>query len=155
MEPTISRSVDLAATPAAVWGIVTDLPGMGELSPENEGGHWLDGATGPAVGARFRGVNRNGRREWWTTVHVVECEPHRWFLFDVRSKIGMRVSRWAYEITPVIGGGCRLTEHWYRVGNRFVQRFLGPVVTGQSDRPGFNEHSIEHTLAAVARKLAA
>lgn len=152
MEPSISRSVDLAADPMAVWSIVTDLPNMGELSPENVGGVWLDGATGPSVGARFRGTNRNGRRKWWTRVLVVECEPPRWFRFDVRSSFGMLVSRWAYELTPT-ATGCRLTEHWYRVGNRFVQRYLGPIVTGQADRPGFNAHSIEHTLAAVARRV--
>jgi hypothetical protein len=154
VEPTISRSTELAADPEVVWAIVTDLPSMGELSPENVGGRWLDGATGPAVGARFRGVNRKGRKQWWTRVRVTDCEPPRWFAFDVRSSFGMRVSRWAYEITPA-GTGCVLTEHWYRVGNRFVQRYLGPIVTGQADRPAFNAYSMEQTLAAVARKLAA
>lgn len=153
MKPTISRGIELAADPRVVWSIVTDLPRMGELSPENVGGVWLDGATGPAVGARFRGTNRNGRRQWWTRVRVVACESERWFMFDVRSSFGMRVSRWAYEITPT-DTGCRLSEHWYRVGNWFVRRFLGPKVTGRADRPGFNAHSIEHTLAAVERRVA-
>jgi hypothetical protein len=35
------------------------------------------------------------------------------------------------------------------VGSPFVRRFLGPLVTGQADRVGFNVESIEHTLAAV------
>lgn len=153
MEPTISRSTVLAADPEVVWAIVTDLPNMGELSPENVGGQWLDGATGPSVGARFRGVNRGPGKEWQTNVRVMECEPPRWFLFDVRSPFGMRVSRWAYEITPT-ADGCVLTEHWYRVGNKFVQRYLGPIVTGKADRPAFNAYSMEQTLAAVARKVA-
>lgn len=153
VDPTISRSVDLPVAPAAVWAIVTDLPNMGDLSPENVGGRWLDGATGPALGARFRGVNRNGKLQWWTRVKVIGCEQDRWFQFDVRSAFGMLVSRWAYEIAPT-EDGCRLTEHWYRVGNKFVQRYLGPKVTGQADRPAFNEFSIEQTLAGVARKLA-
>jgi hypothetical protein len=148
VQPTISRSVRVAAPPSAVWSMVTDLPRMGDLSPENIGGRWLDGATGPAVGARFRGVNRNGEKEWWTRVRVVECEPARRFMFDVRSPFGVRVSRWAYEITPA-ENGCVLTEHWYRVGNWFVRRFLGPIVTGRIDRPGFNAISIDHTLAKV------
>jgi hypothetical protein len=150
VKPWITRSVEIAADPPAVWSMVTDLPRMGEFSPENIGGRWLDGATGPAVGARYRGVNRHsgdGRR-WWTRVRVVEYEDCRLFTFDVRASIGIRVSRWSYEIepTPV---GCRLSEHWYRVGNRFVRSFLGPRVTGRADRPGFNAESIEHTLAAV------
>jgi polyketide cyclase/dehydrase/lipid transport protein len=148
VKPTISRSVRIAAAPRAVWAMVTDLPRMGDLSPENVGGRWIDGSTGPALGARFRGVNRNGHREWWTHVLVIECEPERRFTFDVRSPIGVRVSRWSYEITPT-DDGCVLTEHWYRVGSWFVRRFLGPRVTGRADRPGYNVTSIEHTLAKV------
>lgn len=136
------------ADPWDVWTMVTDLPRMGEFSPENIGGHWVAPATGPALGAAFRGANRNGGKEWRTRVRVVACEPGRLFTFDVRSPFGMRVSRWSYEVAPS-GTGCRLTENWYRVGNWFVRRFLGPRVTGRADRPGFNVGSIEHTLAAV------
>jgi len=134
--------------------MVTDLPRMGELSPENLGGHWVGGATGPAVGAKFRGVNRNGDKQWWTRVRVIVCEPDRLFTFDVRSPFGVRVSRWSYEITPT-EDGCLLTENWYRVGNWFVRRFLGPRVTGRADRPGYNVESIEHTLTAVKNRLEA
>ncbi|HWM04559.1 MAG TPA: SRPBCC family protein [Actinophytocola sp.] len=148
MEPSISRSVDLAADPAEVWAIVTDLPRMGEFSPENIGGSWVGGATGPAVGAEFRGTNRNGAKQWWTKVRVVAYEPMRRFTFDVRTPFGVRVSRWSYELVPT-ETGCRLTERWYRVGNWFIRRFMGPKVTGRVDRPGYNVQSIEHTLAAV------
>lgn len=151
MQPTISLSVSVAANAALVWSIVTDLPGMGELSPENAGGRWLEPWTGPALGARFRGVNRNGGKEWWTRVRVTEYERERFFAFDVRSPFGVRVSRWAYQIEPE-GDGCVLTEHWYRVGSAFVRKFLGPLVTGQRDRPGFNTYSIEHTLERVKKR---
>jgi polyketide cyclase/dehydrase/lipid transport protein len=148
VEPSISRSVDVAAEAHAVWATVTDLPRMGRFSPENLGGEWVDGYLGPAVGAKFRGVNHNGDKRWWTRVTVVECLPCRLFTFDVRSPFGVRVSRWSYVIEPT-AGGCRLTENWYRVGNWFVRTLLGPKVTGRADRPGYNAHSIEHTLAAV------
>ena len=158
MELTISLSTDVAANPHAVWSLVSDLPRMGEFSPENIGGHWVDGhgvdghgvdgAAGPAVGAEFRGTNRKGSRQWRTKVRIVACEPGRLLTFDVRTPFGVRVSRWSYEITPT-DTGCRLTENWYRVGNWVVRRVLGPRVTGRADRPGYNVHSIEHTLAAV------
>jgi hypothetical protein len=154
VQPTISRSVRIAADPHLVWSMVTDLSGMGELSPENIGGRWVDGATGPALGAKFRGVNRNGDRQWWTRVRVTVYEPERRFTFDVRSPFGVRVSRWSYEITPT-SDGCLLTEHWYRVGSWFVRRFLGPRVTGRADRPGYNTESIDHTLAAVKSRAEA
>jgi hypothetical protein len=148
VQPTITLSVAIAADPLVVWSLVTDLPRMDRFSPENVGGHWVAPATGPALGARFRGTNRNGAKQWWTRVRVVACEPGRHFTFDVRTPFGVRVSRWSYELaaTPT---GCLLTEHWYRVGNVIVRRFLGPRVTGRADRPGFNTTSIEHTLAAV------
>jgi uncharacterized protein YndB with AHSA1/START domain len=148
VEPSITRTVEIAAGPAAVWALVSDLPQMGQFSPENIGGHWVGGVAGPAVGARFRGTNRNGHRQWSTNVRIVECEPARLLTFDVRTSFGVRVSRWSYVIEPA-AGGCRLTENWYRVGNWFVRTFLGPRVTGRADRPGYNVHSIEHTLAAV------
>jgi uncharacterized protein YndB with AHSA1/START domain len=147
VEPTISRSITVSAPAELVWSLVTDLPRMDRFSPENIGGYWVE-ETGPALGARFRGTNRNGRKLWHTRVRVVQYVPGRRFTFDVRTPFGVRVSRWCYEITPS-GAGCVLTEHWYRVGSRFVRNFLGPRVTGRADRPGFNTYSIEHTLAAV------
>lgn len=154
MEPWITRSVEVAASPETVWAMISDLPRMGEFSPENVGGVWVKGSTGPALGARFRGTNHNGALEWWTRVKVVACEPGRHFAFDVRTPFGVRVSRWEYVIAPA-ATGCVLTENWYRVGNWFIRRIMGPKVTGRQDRPGYNEYSIEHTLAAVKAKAEA
>ncbi|MGI8667475.1 MAG: SRPBCC family protein [Jatrophihabitans sp.] len=148
MEATISKTVTIAADADLVWSLVTDLPRMGEFSPENLGGRWVGGADGPAVGARFRGVNHNGDKRWKTFSTVVEYVPGMLLTFDVRTSFGLRVSRWSYQVEPT-EAGCRLTERWYRVGNLMVQRYLGPRVTGRTDRPGFNVESIEHTLAAV------
>src|SRR5688572_21831548 len=107
VEPSISISTEVAADPLTVWSMVTNLPGMGEFSPENIGGRWVNGATGPAVGAEFRGTNRNGAKLWHTKVRVVACETGRLFTFDVRTPFGVRVSRWSYVITPT-PTGCRL-----------------------------------------------
>lgn len=145
MEPTISRAIDVPADAGTVWSWVTDLPRMGELSPENIGGRWLDE---PGLGARFRGRNRNGDLRWWTRVRVVAFEENRRFAFDVRTPIGSRVSRWEYVLTPT-AAGCRVTENWYRIGSWVVRKFMGPRVTGRADRPGYNVRSIEHTLAAI------
>ena len=60
-KPTVAVEMSIAAPPARVWELVTDLQLMGHWSPEYQGGEWLDGATGPMVGARFKG--RNKRRE--------------------------------------------------------------------------------------------
>ena len=105
----ISRSVRIEAPAERVWELVSDLPGMGALSPENTGGTWRGGATGPAVGARFRGSNRNGWRRWSTRVQVTRCEPGRSFALAV-SSIGIPVSEWAYDITADGDGACVVVE---------------------------------------------
>jgi len=52
-KPTVEIETYIAAPPIWVWELVTDLQQMGYWSPEYQGGEWLDGATGPVVGARF------------------------------------------------------------------------------------------------------
>jgi len=55
-----SVTVTMAASPAQVWALVSDVTKIGRYSPETFEAEWLDGATGPAVGVRFRGhVKRN------------------------------------------------------------------------------------------------
>src|SRR5271166_4256812 len=65
-------TVHMAAPPMKVWELVSDVRNVGEFSPETFEAEWLDGATGPAVGARFRG--HVGRNEigpvYWTTCRV-------------------------------------------------------------------------------------
>ena len=53
-------TIDVSAPPERVYGLISDITRMGEWSPECRRCEWIDGATGPAVGARFRGHNRLG-----------------------------------------------------------------------------------------------
>ena len=142
----VSGSAEIAAPPQRVWELVSDLPSMGEYSPENAGGSWRGGATGPAPGAVFRGRNGKGLRRWSTTCTVTRCEPGRAFAFTVRAA-GMPVAEWSYEIEPA-GGGCRVTETWTdRRGTLITQ--LGRLTTGVADRAAFTAESIQHTLNRV------
>jgi hypothetical protein len=57
-----SVTVHVAAPPDRGWDLVSDVTRVGEFSPETFEAEWLGGASGPAVGAHFRGhVRRNGR----------------------------------------------------------------------------------------------
>lgn len=149
----ISRSTHVEASPEAVYALVSDLPRMGELSPENTGGRWLRGATGPAVGARFKGTNRNGVRRWSTKATVEVADPGREFTFAISSVLGTPVSRWSYVIAPA-DGGCTVTETWE---DRRPGWFKGPagMATGVMDREAATARSIEHTLARVKAVLEA
>lgn len=80
---TVSRTI--AASPEAVWALVSDPTRMGEWSPENVGTTWLGDATGVAESAQFRGSNKNGRIEWKTKCTVTECAENDVFAFDVKS----------------------------------------------------------------------
>jgi hypothetical protein len=149
---TISHTVDVDAARERVWEIVSDLPRMGELSPENTGGRWLGDAVGPAVGVRFRGSNRNGWRRWSTVVRVRACEPPSRFAFDVRS-LGMAVSSWSYDIAAR-PGGCTVTETWEDRRGR-PMHVIGLLASGVSDRATHTARSLEQTLAAVKKRAEA
>jgi uncharacterized protein YndB with AHSA1/START domain len=103
-------TVHMAAPPEQVWNLVSDVTRIGSYSPETFEAGWLDGATGPAVGAKFRGhVKRNGRGPtYWTTCTVSACEPGREFAFGVGpSDKPMNV--WRYRLQPS-GDGTDVTE---------------------------------------------
>ncbi|MEC9035098.1 MAG: SRPBCC family protein, partial [Actinomycetota bacterium] len=61
MSEPVKVTKHINASPEAVWNLVTDLTRMGDWSPENKGGNWVKGATGAEVGAKFKGVNSNGK----------------------------------------------------------------------------------------------
>src|SRR5690349_17748592 len=75
----------MAAPSDKIWNLIADVRNTGKFSPEVMQAEWLDGATGPALGARLRGhVKRNEIGPvYWTTCRVTACEPGREFGFDV------------------------------------------------------------------------
>jgi ligand-binding SRPBCC domain-containing protein len=134
--PTAVRR-DIAAPAEKVWNLVADLPRMGDWSPENTGGKWVKGATGPALGAMFKGNNKNGIRRWSTTVTVTGYEPGRVFEFAVTSG-PLEVANWRYEFEDGDAGStCRVTESW--VDKRkpwfaFVARAMGDHSAQNAER---------------------
>jgi hypothetical protein len=101
-----SVTVHMAATPEAVWDLVSDVTKIGRYSPETFEAEWLDGATGPALGARFRGhVKRNQKGPiYWTTCIVTACEPGREFAFGVGPSAEKALNVWSYRIEPAADG---------------------------------------------------
>jgi polyketide cyclase/dehydrase/lipid transport protein len=105
-----SVTVSMRAPAEKIWDLVADVRNTGKFSPEVIEAEWLDGATGPALGARFRGhVRRNEIGPvYWTTCQVTACEPGREFGFAVM--MGDKpVNNWHYLFTPV-DGGAEVTE---------------------------------------------
>jgi uncharacterized protein YndB with AHSA1/START domain len=148
MSETVSLSKDIAAPPERIWSLVSDLPRMGEWSPENTGGTWTKGATGPATGAHFRGTNAHQKKSWTTDIVVDTCEPGREFAFEVTAA-GFKVARWAYQIEKTENGS-RVTETWTdRRGA--LARAIGKPVSGTSHDADQTRAGIAATLEALAR----
>jgi len=141
-----SDSIDIECSPEAAFAVVTDLPRMDRLSPENTGGEWIDGATGPKVGARFKGTNAREKDSWFTIAKVVHYDPPHRFVFNVTFTV-FKIARWEFAIEPA-PGGCRVTETWTDRRNALVRK--------QGDSDGFNraeftKDSIRTTLERLKK----
>jgi hypothetical protein len=121
--------------------MVSDLPRMGEWSPENVGGRWVQG-DGSWVGSIFRGHNRSGLRRWSTTARVVETEPGKSFEIAI-TFARFPVANWRYDFEDA-AGGCRVIESW-RDNRAPWQRVLGRVM---------GDHSASHARREMAATLA-
>jgi hypothetical protein len=120
MHAAVTLHVD--AEPLRVWELVSDITRMGTYSPEVFEAEWLDGATGPAVGARYRGhVKRNERGPvYWTVCEVTECVPGEVFEFAVVMR-DKPVNTWRYEFTAAEEGGTDVTESFRLPDNIFTK----------------------------------
>lgn len=145
----VQDSTTIRAEPLTVYAMVTDLPRMGEWSPENCGGRWLGEATGPAVGARFRGRNRKGMRRWSTVCTIDAADPGHLFAFTVRA-MGLAVSQWRYTFEGV-DAGCLVTERWTD-RRPAAARSLSDLLLGVPDRGEHNLAGIRTTLANLKSK---
>ena len=135
----------VAAEPAVVYDLISDVTRMGEWSPETTSCHWVNGDCA-VIGARFKGSNRHRLARWTTSCTVTAAEPGRRFAFDV-SWGPWAISQWSYTIEPT-DDGCRVTEAW--VDKRTTALRVGsPVVMGISDRAAHNRANMEATLAAL------
>jgi Polyketide cyclase / dehydrase and lipid transport len=112
--PTIEAEVVVDARPAVVWPFVCDIQTPAEFSSEFQGGQWLDGATGPALGARFRGRNHHEARGSWETVSTIcDFELERAFGWAVGDP-AVPAARWRFTLEPA-GSGTRLRQ-WMQMG---------------------------------------
>lgn len=125
--PNVEVSVDVAAPPSVVFGLISDIAQMPRWSPETYRTEWSGGATEPAVGARFRGWNRFGWVRWSTTVEVEEYETPRVFAFCTRFG-SHRGSLWRYTLDETADGGTRLTETNTRMYEPLYSRVAHPLV---------------------------
>jgi hypothetical protein len=106
-------SLHMKAAPEKIWDLVSDVTRIGEFSPETFEAQWTRGATGPAVGATFKGhVKRNGVGPvYWTPCTVTACVPGEVFEFAVGLSAERAVNTWGYRLQAE-NGGTRVTEYF-------------------------------------------
>jgi Polyketide cyclase / dehydrase and lipid transport len=141
----------IAAEADSIYDLVADITRMPHYSPENTAGEWLDGATSPAVGARFKGSNRLGKATWSTKPTVTVADRGREFAFKVPGAAG---ARWSYRFEPTTGGTL-VTESVGQTKRsplpiRMIQR-----LNGVTDRNADLRAGMATTLDRLAAEIAA
>ena len=148
-----SVTVHIDADPEQVWDLVSGVTQIGRYSPETFEAEWLGDATGPAVGARFRGhVKRNGRGPtYWAECTVTECVPNETFAFTVGPD-GRVLNSWRYDLAAAEGGGTDVTES-FRLPDTVPTRvywFLLGWARGRTNREGMRT-TLERMKAELER----
>lgn len=137
------ETVEIDASADDVYRLVSDIARMGEWSPENVGGDWLDGATG-AVGDRFEGHNKVGEREWSVPCQVTKADPGSEFQF-VTGDATDPVVRWSYRLSG--SNPTAVTEVWD------VERLPSTLVDASperlADRAAAVRAGMQQTLAGI------
>ena len=125
----------IAAPPAMLYAMVSDVTRMGEWSPECKGADWTAGPA-PVVGSTFTGHNEVPGRTWDAECTIIESEMGRAFAWQT-----VRPVTWRYTF-EVVDGGTLVTEF-------FDAPFLA------TDRPDYIPADRgEHNLANMAKTLA-
>jgi Polyketide cyclase / dehydrase and lipid transport len=144
-------SAVVAAPPTAVYAVLADVTRMPDLSPEVVSCRWLDGATGPLVGARFEAVNAAGSgKRWKNRPVVIVAEPGREFAFSRTEPLAGTIV-WRYRFEPE-GTGTRVVES-YEV-QRPVTR-LGWFVIEKVFRGGNRREALRHGMTTTLERLRA
>ncbi|MES5823723.1 SRPBCC family protein [Streptomyces sp. RG80] len=113
-KPTVEVHTWIEAPPEQVWALVSDIELMPHMSSELQSVEWLDGSSGPAVGARFIGRSRHEAfGEWATTSHIVEYEPSKalaWAVEDPQHPTAI----WRFTLEAHDGG--TVLRQWMQMG---------------------------------------
>lgn len=145
---TVERYIQ--ASPEDLYEVVADVTRTPELSPEVTACEWLDGATGPAAGVRFRARNHAGRGpDWHSTPVITVADPSREFAFS-RTDKGAGTIVWRYVFTPQ-GTGTRVTESYAATTPvTLFGWFIIGVIYGNKDRRSDLRRGMTQTLERLA-----
>ena len=140
----------MTAPAERIWELVSDVTRIGRYSPETFEAEWLDGAHGPAAGARFRGHVKRNRKgpTYWTTCTVLACEPGREFAFGVGPP-HKPLNVWRYRLEPS-GDGTDVTESFALAPTPWLRLYWALLgwARGRTNRDGMRQ-TLERIKAEV------
>lgn len=145
----IEASIDIAASPAQVWNVISDIRRMGEWSPQCKK-MWVFGGGEVKQGTRTLNLNRQGWKRWPTNSVVQTFEPEK--------KLALRIvenrSVWTYELEPT-ATGTRVTEsRSIPNGVSGVSKFLTKAMLGGSEEfENELEAGIKSTLERIKSEV--
>ncbi|HIW90699.1 MAG TPA: SRPBCC family protein [Candidatus Corynebacterium avicola] len=151
----LSDSITVAASPADVHALVSDITRTGEWSAQCHQALWDDPATadaaaGSRVGATFTGHNRTEEREWTTVSEVTVDEPGVEFSWKVTSS----GTEWGFRMeavnrrddATVLTEFTRFTEQGEAY---FVEKYGEDAAAQEAQREEAATYGITETLHAI------
>lgn len=144
--PLLQASIDIAAPPAKVWSLVSDLRRMPQWSPQCR---YMKPLGPLRPGTRTINLNRRKFLFWPTTSRLTEVVDNQKLAFLVEGNNTV----WSYELEPT-DTGTRLTESRHAengttaISNTLVNAFMGGV-------PSFEDELVDGMKASLARIKAA
>lgn len=129
----LQTTIEILATPATVWAIVSDLRRMTEWSPEVV----FQGFTHRTLGRGTRSINLNKRKGflWPTSSKITTFEANKELSFYVYGA----AAQWTYVLEPTATGTCLTERRELKGGKRAVaSKLTAAVALG-----GAESHDVE------------
>lgn len=144
--PLLQAQIDIAAPPATVWALISDLKRMPQWSPQTRAMKLF----GPLrVGAKTVNINRRRLLVWPTSSTITVVEPERELAF----RVDANGTEWSYELEP-IEGGTRVVES--RRAPHGIKKFSTVTVNAVlGGVPSFEVELVEGMNATLSRLKAA
>jgi hypothetical protein len=145
---TVERYIE--ASPEAIYDLIADVTRTPERTPDIVRCEWLDGATGPAVGARFKAVNTAGKGPTWSNKPIVTVADRGKEFSFTRSEKGGGTILWRH-VLQAEGTGTRVTESYEVLEPlNWFGWFIIDTLFGLKDRRSDLRKSMTASLERVA-----
>jgi hypothetical protein len=142
-------SLVIRATPAALYDLVGDITSMPRFSPNVARSKWINGATGPAVGARFKASPAPRRGYAPSNKPVVTvADPGRQFAFKRTVPLAGTIE-WSYQFVSVKGGTQVIESYTVLRPIRALGWLIIETLYGEKDRKTALRADMQSTLLRI------